>query len=246
MKPLERAIRSLLLLLVLLLSPVALHSQDTRPAADTLARPDSTLLQLADSLMRKDSAFVARHMPLPAEAVAVGPRRGSQFTPDPVRALWMGLVVPGGGQIYNRKYWKLPIFYGGFLGCMYALTWNNMMLRDYSQAYLDIMDDDPSTASYQSMLPLGYDITGKEDRFKEIFKNKKDYFRKYRDMSIFAFIGVYALAVIDAYVDAELSTFDISRDLTLNLAPAVLRTGMMGGQNRSSQLAYGVTCSLQF
>lgn len=156
-----------------------------------------------------------------------------QFRPDPTRALWLALVIPGAGQIYNHKYWKLPIIYGGFLGCAYALSWNNQMLRDYSQAYLDIMDSDPTTKSYEKMLPLNYDISGREDQFKEIFKNKKNYYRKYRDMSIFAFIGVYIISVIDAYVDAELSSFDISEDLSLQLAPAVI-TSQPSTLNRQS------------
>ena len=116
-------------------------------------------------------------------------RRKDKFVPNPKRALWLSLVLPGAGQIYNRKYWKLPIIYGGFLGCTYALTWNQQMYNDYSQAYLDIMDDDPNTASYKNMLPMGYDITGREEQFKKIFKHKRDYYRKYRDMSIFAFFG---------------------------------------------------------
>ena len=119
------------------------------------------------------------------------------------------------------------------------------MLRDYSQAYLGIMDDDPNTKSYENMLPMGYDITGKEERFKTIFKNKKDHFRKYRDMSILAFAGVYLISVIDAYVDAELSTFDISRDLSLRLEPATidLDAPTLRHQHRKS---YGLTCSLRF
>ena len=90
----------------------------------------------------------------PSIANAVVPSTGkthqrdwSSWTPDPQRALWLALVIPGGGQIYNRKYWKLPLVYGGFMGCIYAMRWNNMMYKDYAQAYLDIMDDDPGTAS---------------------------------------------------------------------------------------------------
>ncbi|MBO7067620.1 MAG: hypothetical protein J6W52_02925 [Bacteroidaceae bacterium] len=138
--------------------------------------------------------------------------------------MWLGLVFPGGGQIYNHKYWKLPIIYGGFLGCVYALTWNSQMLHDYSQAYLDIMDSDPNTKSYEKMLPIGYDITGREERFKNIFKNKKNFFRRNRDLSLFAFAGVYLLAVIDAYVDAELSSFDITEDLSLHIEPTFIQT----------------------
>lgn len=151
-------------------------------------------------------------------------QRKARFVPDPIRATWLALVIPGGGQIYNRKYWKLPIVYGGVFGCLYALTWNGQMLRDYQQAYLDIMDSDPSTCSYMKMLPIGYNIAGKEDRFKEIFKRKKNIYRKYRDLSIFAFAGVYLISVIDAYVDAELSTFDISSDLTFHIEPTFIET----------------------
>ena len=168
-----------------------------------------------------------------------------KFLPEPTRSLWLALVFPGAGQIYNHKYWKIPIFYGGFLGCTYALTWNNQMLRDYSQAYLDIMDDDPNTQSYMGMLPMGYDITGREERFKEIFKHKKNYYRKYRDMSIFAFAGVYMLSVIDAFVDAELSTFDISEDLTLHIEPASMKdAGKMS--SRFGMNGVGLQCRINF
>ena len=122
--------------------------------------------------------------------------------------------------------------------------WNQMMYRDYSQAYLDIMDDDPNTKSYLDMLPPRYDITGREDQFKSIFKRKKDYYRRYRDLSAFCFVGVYLLSVIDAYVDAQLSVFDISNDLSLKVQPAVIGTqNMLGSTNRA---AYGVGCSLNF
>jgi len=151
----------------------------------------------------------------------INPKR---FIPDPKKALWLAIVFPGGGQIYNRKYWKLPIIYGGFIGCAYALMWNGTMYRDYSQAYQDIMDNNPNTKSYEKMLPIGYDISGREERFKNIFKNKKNFFRRNRDLSLFAFAGVYLLAVIDAYVDAELSTFDISTDLSLHVEPTFIQT----------------------
>ena len=163
------------------------------------------------------------------------------FVPNPKRALWLAIVFPGAGQIYNRKYWKLPIFYGGFLGCTYALMWNQQMYKDYSQAYLDIMDDDPNTKSYMDMLPPRYDISGREEQFKTIFKNKKNYYRRYRDLSAFCFIAVYALSVIDAYVDAQLSVFDISRDLSMKVRPAVIS---QPGLHAST--SYGIGCSLNF
>lgn len=166
------------------------------------------------------------------------------FVPNPKKALWLSLILPGAGQIYNRKYWKLPIIYGGFLGCTYALLWNQQMYDDYSQAYIDIMDDDPNTASYRNILPMGYDITGREEQFKKIFKHKRDYYRKYRDMSIFAFFGVYLLSVVDAYVDAQLSTFDISKDLSLTVEPSSFEQEQVGAKKKSR--AVGLQCSLKF
>lgn len=164
------------------------------------------------------------------------------FIPDSRKALWYALVFPGGGQIYNRKYWKLPLIYGGFMGCAYALAWNNQQYKDYSQAFLDIMDDDPKTDSYNDFLPPNYNIAGQEDRFKEIFKNRKDSYRRQRDLSIFAFIGVYLLSVIDAYVDAELSDFDISKDISLKVEPTIMNSNV----NKGKQNTVGLQCSFKF
>jgi hypothetical protein len=172
------------------------------------------------------------------KAVEIPPK---VFIPNPTRALWLAAVFPGAGQIYNRKYWKLPIFYGGFLGCTYALLWNQQMYTDYSQAYLDIMDDNPNTNTHLEMLPPRYDITGREERFKTIFKNKKNFYRRNRDLSAFCFVGVYLLSIVDAYVDAHLSIFDISPDLSLQLQPAVIEN-----KNTLPHNSYGVGCSLFF
>ena len=214
-----------------------------RGADDTVSDPDTIvsstpvdtarLRQLSDSLLARPIAKAQQQVQ-------------KAFVPKPTKALWLSLVLPGAGQIYNRKYWKLPIIYGGFLGCAYALTWNQMMYRDYSQAYLDIMDDDPNTKSYLDMLPPRYDITGREDQFKKIFKRKKDFYRRYRDLSAFCFIGVYLLSVVDAYVDAQLSEFDISPDLSMKVEPAVIGTPKLMGGTTSGRAAYGVGCSLRF
>ena len=116
-------------------------------------------------------------------------RDWNSWRPDPQRALWLALVIPGGGQIYNRKYWKLPIVYGGFVGCVYAMMWNNMMYHDYSQAYLDIMDNDPTTASYNKFLHLGKQIDdSNKDRYKQVFKSRKDKYRRWRDLSFFCLV----------------------------------------------------------
>ena len=172
-------------------------------------------------------------------------RDWNTWRPNPKRALWLALVLPGAGQIYNRKYWKLPIIYGGFMGCISALTWNNMMYKDYSQAYLDIMDNDPGTASYNKFLHLGVQINDQNmERYKSLFKSRKDKYRRWRDLSFFVMLGVYAISVIDAYVDAELSEFDISKDLSLRVSPGVIPSGLGGNPLQAQSL--GLNCCLNF
>ncbi len=198
---------------------------------------------------------------LPAESVlAMGqstdkpspkrPKRDwSTWRPDTKRAMWLALVLPGAGQVYNRKYWKLPIIYGGFAGCIYAMTWNNQMYKDYSQAYLDIMDDDPNTQSYNNFLHLGTKIDETNiTRYQEVFRKRKNRYRRWRDLSVFATIAVYALSVIDAYVDASLSEFDISEDLSLRVAPVVMGNGgaMTVQRGPLGQHSVGLGCALRF
>ena len=203
-------------------------------AVETLIDSVSKILPKADSVAAVDIRKIEK-------------RDWTTWTPNPNRALWLALVIPGGGQIYNRKYWKLPIIYGGMMGCIYALTWNNMMYRDYSQAYLDIMDSDPTTQSYNKFLHLGATITqANEERYKKLFKSRKDKYRRWRDMSMFCLIGVYALSVIDAYVDAELSEFDISKDLSLKVAPTVIPGGSTFNSGSLENTAVGVNLGLRF
>ena len=210
---------------------------------------DSILNQLADSLLLPEEE-IERSVMVVEDAREIVKKKHEQrdwstWRPNPQRALWLALVCPGGGQIYNRKYWKLPIVYGGFMGCIYALTWNNMMYRDYQQAYLDIMDDDPNTASYNKFLHLGRQIDSSNiDRYKKIFKSRKDKYRRWRDLSFFVMIGVYAISVIDAYVDAELSEFDISKDLSMKVRPTIMGNGTTGNPLYATSL--GLNCSLNF
>lgn len=212
------------------------NSQDKYIEEKAILTPDDE--GKLTSVLRKDSVSMVKKQG----------RDWSKWRPNPKRALWLALVIPGAGQVYNRKYWKLPIFYGGFVGCVYAMTWNNQMYHDYAQAYRDIMDNDPTTQSYNNFLHLGATITpANEERYKNIFKQRKDRYRRWRDLSIFTTIAVYALSVIDAYVDASLSDFDISDDLSLHIAPTVISNKSIATPNnpfRSS--AIGIGCSLTF
>ena len=242
----QRHILSTLLVMLFWLgfaSALSAQEEDVVPANDTVLVVVDTIDVLQPDSFAIDTAALYNITEKIMEKKR-GRRTLTKFTPDPIRAMWLALVIPGAGQFYNRKYWKLPIFYGGFLGCVYALTWNTQMFSDYSQAYLDIMDSDPNTKSYEKMLPPRYKIEGQEARFQGIFQRKKDVFRRYRDLSIFAFGGVYLLSVIDAYVDAELSTFDISRDLSLHFQPTFIETERIDAHHRRT--APGIQCVLVF
>jgi len=148
--------------------------------------------------------------------------------PDALKAVWLGAIFPGAGQIYNRSYWKLPIVYGAFMGCGYAIGWTNNRCTNYKTAYIDLYNDvqagtvteDPSK-SYIAVLPNGYSLSnvGGASTWMNTLKNRQSTYRRYRDYSILATIVVYALTMIDAYVDAQLFDFDISPDLTLNVEP---------------------------
>lgn len=222
---------------------------------DSLARNDSiapSLKAVADSLQQVNAANLEKLEAveeltddpqatlLTADSLVVMPPQRT-WIPDPGRATWLALVFPGGGQIYNRKYWKLPIIYGGFAGCAYALNWNNNMFKDYSQAYMDIMDEDVTTDSYRNFISGDAEVTeGPNGNYTQRFKRGKDRYRRYRDLSIFAFIGVYLISVIDAYVDAELSNFDIGPDLSMRIEPTII------SDKRFYSNAIGVQWSIRF
>lgn len=166
------------------------------------------------------------------------------FMPNPTKATWLALLIPGGGQIYNRKYWKLPIIYGGFAGCAYALTWNGKMYRDYQNAYKDAVNENWTSTNITDLLPPSYIDRISKTQLTETLRKRKDTYRRYRDLSIFATIGVYLLSVVDAYVDAELSNFDITPDLSMRIEPVVIPNQAVGSSTYKKSV--GMQCSFRF
>ena len=165
------------------------------------------------------------------------------FNPDPQRALWLSALCPGLGQIYNRRYWKLPIVVGAFVGLSYGASWNNRMYKDYSKGYRDVMDDDPDTRSYMDFFPPTVHESDLDRAWLEkVMKNKRDYYRRYREICIISMVGVYLINIVDAYVDASLAHFDISPDLTLDVSPAAFDNTALGGRLPS----LGVQCAINF
>ena len=171
------------------------------------------------------------------------------FKPDPNKAVLFSAIFPGLGQIYNRKYWKLPIVYGGFLGFTYAIMWNNKNLQDYGQAYKDLTydlvnhKDDPDSwhQSWKDFLSAGVDpVTRYNENFRSQLKRGRDLYRRNRDLSIILTVGFYLICMADAYVDAQLFDFDVSPDLSMRIEPVV------SPSTRSSAALYGLNCSIKF
>ena len=145
----------------------------------------------------------------------------NRFNPSPNKALWYAALFPGGGQIYNRKYWKLPIIYGGLLGLIYGYSFNNKYFTTYSNAYRDLALNSPNK-SYLDFLPPGYDVEAKRDYLEKTFKRKKNMYRTWRDYCLVGMIGVYLVSMVDAYVDASLYHFDVSTDLDADNNPTLM------------------------
>ncbi len=211
-------------------------------AADSLAIADSIAAENKKRLLEMTSSTTPQVSPTPTDSIN-GALNKKVFIPNPTKATWLALVIPGGGQIYNRKYWKFPIIYGGFAGCAYALTWNNKMYKDYMQAYKDASKGNWDASSITDLLPPGYIDRVSQTQIVETLRKRKDTYRRYRDLSIFAFIGVYLISVIDAYVDAELSNFDITPDLSMRIEPAVINNPYSSGTSNKS---VGLQCSFRF
>ena len=116
-----------------------------------------------------------------------------------------------------------------------------MLLTDYTQAYRDITDSDPNTKSYMDLYPP---TTREEDIDMEwlerSLRSKKNFYRRNRDLCIIGMVGLYLVCMVDAYVDASLSHFDISPNLSMDVAPAVI-----GSADRLSN-SFGVQCALTF
>lgn len=129
---------------------------------------------------------------------------------SPKKAALRSAVLPGWGQIYNRKYWKLPIVYAGFGGLGFALGYNIKHWKTYSDAYRARVDNDTSTV----------------DQYEGIYSENnllilKKFYKRNVDLSIIFTAVWYALNIIDAAVDAHLFEYDISDDLTLRWDPVI-------------------------
>lgn len=155
---------------------------------------------------------------------------------SPRKATIYSAALPGLGQIYNRKYWKLPLVYGGFATLGYFINFNNGEYIKYRQAYSDIIDNDPNTSSYLKLI-TNYD-SNRRTQYIDRLRSYKDYWRRNRDLLVISTAMFYALNIIDASVDAHFFNFDISDDLTMKWAPGPIFC--------EKEKTLGIQCSITF
>lgn len=177
---------SLLLLTGLLLGTVSAQSDadSLRTAPAAAAAPDTAVVL---DLPAGQAGWRARH--------------------QPARAAIYSAILPGAGQVYNRKYWKVPIVLAGLGTCYYFIQDNTKQYDRYKNAYLDV-------------------INGRADEFERRYsadqlRNVADTYHRWRDLSYVAISLVYILNVVDASVDAYFVRFDVSEDLSLDLRPSL-------------------------
>ncbi|MBS2211699.1 hypothetical protein KEM09_09810 [Carboxylicivirga mesophila] len=145
---------------------------------------------------------------------------------SPHKASFYAAILPGLGQAYNKKYWKIPILYAGIGGVGYAIHFNSKYYKKYKAAYRDFIIRDPGNKSYLEFLPPSMtedQIYGEyEQWFEEALNSKKQYYRRYRDLSYIGMVGIYVLQIVDAAVDAHFYNFDISDDLSMQVQPSMM------------------------
>lgn len=142
---------------------------------------------------------------------------------SPRTALILAATLPGAGQIYNRKYWKLPIVYGGLGALGYWAFTNGRQYQRYRKAYLYQVDDDPNTVN--DIFP---------NASSNELKSLRDRYQGSLEYAVLGTVIFYALTVTDAFVDAHLMGFDISDDLSMRFAPRFVPVAF--GQSWNAQL----------
>ncbi len=176
-------------------------------------------------------ALLASGNVLAQDTLSLVRKQKKELKLEPRRASMLALTFPGFGQIYNRKYWKLPFVYAGFGGVVFAAGYNGSMYNRFMKGYQDFTDLIPETDSYLDIItnadPSTYDPVLYPDSYrpsdaawyKDRMLKQIDYFKKYRDLS---YIGValwYLVTVLDANVDASLFNYDVIDNLELGLEP---------------------------
>ena len=193
------------------------------PARADLCAVRRFLLFLCSWMMFASRPAAAQVVTAGPDSTLVGTPAATTPLPDPPgrrrpakAALW-GLI-PGGGQVYNRDYWKLPVVYAALGGITYSVVFANTRYIEFARAYRHRTDADAATddtgvhSSLQKRTPQG----------DAVVLRYREYFRRNRDLSIIGAAVIYGLTIAEALVDAHLATFTVSDDLSLRVAPTLV------------------------
>jgi hypothetical protein len=162
------------------------------------------------------------------DTLALEKPQKKEFKAVPLRATMLAIALPGLGQIYNRKYWKVPVVYLGFGAIIYAADYNGSRYITYLKALQDLTDAFKETDSYLDLNwqgevdPDDFDQALKPSSYawyKDRILRQVDYYRKYRDLSYIGIAAWYLITILDANVDASLFHYDISDELDVEISP---------------------------
>ena len=221
-------------------------------SSDTVfMQSDSVLYISGDSVFIDFSDTIPPAVFISKDNKHIATKDATEFKPNPGLAWKAAIIFPGFGQIYNRQYWKLPLVYGGFTVFIYAITWNNKTYQDYKMAYFDISRDaknDPKAENPDSWSDNWTNFVRGSDHasylhnksFHDNLKRGKDYFRRYRDLSIILCGVFYLITVADSYVDAQMFDFDVSPDLSFQVTPVFMP------ETAASSRSFGVNICMTF
>jgi hypothetical protein len=192
---------SLCYLLLLFLLPAALQAQEVAPAAAPNPADDSVYIETGrDTVLIK--SYATRY--------------------DPRKALLYAAVLPGLGQIYNKKYWKLPLVYGGFGALGYAVGFYQKGYKKYKSQLFDNINDAPNNENFLN--PVSDLSTG---QLRTIVTS----YRRQRDFWLIMTGAMYLLQIVDAHVDAHLKEFDVNPNLQVSLEPLIEQDAVLGRQS---------------
>ncbi len=160
---------------------------------------------------------------------------------SPHKATFYSAILPGLGQVYNKKYWKVPLLYAGIGAVGYAIHFNSTNYNLYKSAYRDFLIRDPGNKSYIEVIPVTLTVEDVEGQYRQWFQdalnNKKKYYKRYRDLSYIGMVAIYLLNLVDATVDAHFYDFDVSDDLSLHIRPVMMEPDPVLGNKVGLQLS---------
>jgi hypothetical protein len=181
-----------------LFSPLSAQQTDSIALIDTSKR-DVSLMEPRIDEVDTIAPSVRKNFGLTVRRSLLGLK---QNYPNPRTAAFAGLVFPGGGQLYNGDYWKVPLVWGGYAGVTYLIIQNTTNYRDFRNAVLQRLNNEPDAFPQFSLPGL---------------RQQRDFYRKNLERAYIGMFALHVLSALEAFVACHLDLFDISDDLSLKL-----------------------------